>query len=261
MRRILHLSDLHFGRLRDGLAEPLLDAVTRARPDLVAISGDLTQRATPEQFRAARAFVDRIAAPVVMVPGNHDAPLGAVFERIFAPWRRWRRWLGDDLEPVWRDGLLDVVGLNTADPWRWQSGRFPRDACARLATLTGGRPDPRRLRVVVAHHPLIQRPEDPKAPTRGGGAGLAGLARVGADLVLTGHLHRWRAETAEGVVLCAAGSSLSTRLRGEDNDFNLLEVSPSRIRIVRHGAPSGSPAYAPAGEASFVRDGAGWRAA
>jgi 3',5'-cyclic AMP phosphodiesterase CpdA len=261
LRRILHLSDLHFGRLQDGLTEPLLDAVARARPHLVAISGDLTQRAQPDQFQAARAFVDRIDTPVVAVPGNHDVPLGAIFERLLNPWGRWRRWLGDDLEPVWRDGRMDVIGLNTADPWRWQRGRFPRNAGARLAALAGLTPDPDRLRIVVAHHPLIQRREDPKAPTRGGRAGLAALARAGVDLVLTGHLHLWRAEAANGMVLCAAGSSLSTRLRGEDNDFNLVEISTDHITIVRHGAPEGSTAYAPVGEATFHRASEGWRSA
>ena len=58
--RLIHLSDLHFGRDRPELMRPLLDAVNGLSPDLVAISGDLTQRAFDSQFRAARAFIDRI---------------------------------------------------------------------------------------------------------------------------------------------------------------------------------------------------------
>ena len=74
MRRIAHLSDLHFGRDRPELLDPLVEAVNDLSPDLAAISGDLTQRARPAQFRAARDFIDRLEAPVLAVPGNHDVP-------------------------------------------------------------------------------------------------------------------------------------------------------------------------------------------
>ena len=55
MKRILHLSDLHYGRAREDLEEPLLEVIDRLRPDLVVISGDFTQRARRGQFaRASR---------------------------------------------------------------------------------------------------------------------------------------------------------------------------------------------------------------
>lgn len=259
MRRIVHLSDLHFGRVRPELADPLLDAVAEARPDIVAVSGDLTQRARPAQFIAARAFLDRIAAPLVVVPGNHDAPLVSLIERVLLPWRRWRRWLSTELEPVWRDDALDVIGVNTVDRWSWQRGRFPASAAGRLTSLAGPAPDPARVRIVVAHHPPVMRTDDPKEPTRGGPAGLAALAAAGADVMLTGHLHRWRMEVVDGVVLCAAGSGLSTRLREDENDFNILEVDPHRMIIDRYGAPLGSNAFSRIGGGCFLRGPDGWR--
>src|SRR5205085_3605230 len=75
MRTLVHLSDLHFGRLDARLLPPLTALVNRLEPDLVAISGDLTQRAKPEQFAQARAWLDTLPAPKVVVPGNHDIPL------------------------------------------------------------------------------------------------------------------------------------------------------------------------------------------
>ncbi|HVL55812.1 MAG TPA: metallophosphoesterase, partial [Burkholderiaceae bacterium] len=75
MRTVLHLSDLHFGRLAEEVVGPLADAAARLRPDLIAVSGDLTQRARASQFRSARQFLDLLPGPKIVVPGNHDVPL------------------------------------------------------------------------------------------------------------------------------------------------------------------------------------------
>ena len=85
MSRLIHLSDLHFGKDRPDLLTPLLESVNAFDPDLVIISGDLTQRAREKEYRAARAFIDRINAPVLSVPGNHDIPLHRPFTRFLTP--------------------------------------------------------------------------------------------------------------------------------------------------------------------------------
>ena len=61
MRRIVHLSDVHFGRTDQAIVTGVLNAVRRLQPHLVAISGDLTQRARSWQFREARAFLGEMA--------------------------------------------------------------------------------------------------------------------------------------------------------------------------------------------------------
>ena len=82
MRTLVHLSDLHFGRTDPAVIEPLLASVHAQRPDCVVVSGDLTQRAKPDEFRQARAFLGRLPEPQVVVPGNHDVPLyGGSFRR------------------------------------------------------------------------------------------------------------------------------------------------------------------------------------
>ena len=68
MRTLVHLSDLHFGRVDARLLEPLTALVNRTKPDVIAVSGDLTQRAKPEQFREAKAWLDTLQAPKVVVP-------------------------------------------------------------------------------------------------------------------------------------------------------------------------------------------------
>jgi len=103
VRRLAHLSDLHFGRVDPAAVEGLLRSLEAARPDLVVVSGDFTQSARTGEFRAARAFLDRLPAPVFAVPGNHDLPQWNPVERLLRPYDRYRRFIGEELEPVWSD--------------------------------------------------------------------------------------------------------------------------------------------------------------
>lgn len=267
MRTVLHLSDLHFGRTRPELLEPLIAAVNAAAPDLVAISGDLTQRARVRQFREARAFLDRIEAPRLVVPGNHDVPLDNIALRLLGPWGRYRRWIGADLEPGFQDEELAAVGVNTVNFLEWQRGRIGRHAVARVCAAFGGHED-RRTRIVVAHHPFAHLPGERKALMRGAGAALGALAECGTDIVLCGHLHAWRAELfgaepgpSRAMLLVQAGTGLSTRVRGEENDFNLLRLHPGEIVVERFAAAQGGADFARASSTGFRRGPEGWRRA
>jgi 3',5'-cyclic AMP phosphodiesterase CpdA len=266
MRTIVHLSDLHFGRSRAELVEPLLQAIRAAAPDLVVISGDLTQRARVRQFQEARLFLDRIAAPHLIVPGNHDVPLDNPAVRLLSPWRRYRRWIGPRLEPGFRDEELDVVGVNTVNALDWQRGRITPRTVARLCAAFEAQGE--RTRIVVAHHPFAHEAEEHKALMRGADKALHGLAACGADIVLCGHLHVGRAEPsvvevgrARAMLLVQAGTGLSTRLRGAANDFNLLGIRPGHVVIERMQVDARSLAFALAGTTTFRRGVNGWRQA
>jgi 3',5'-cyclic AMP phosphodiesterase CpdA len=265
-RRLAHLSDLHFGRTRPELLEPLVAAVTAARPDVVAISGDLTQRARDWQFREARAFVDRLGVPCVIVPGNHDVPLDRPIRRLFDPWGAYRRWFGPDLEPAFRDAEMIVLGMNTADPLSWQRGRIRGRALQRVRAAFA-EAGPGVARIVVAHHPFEHQPDERKALMHGAREALDALAACGADIVLSGHLHAWRAEPfavregRAGVIQVHAGTGLSTRLRGEENDFNLLTLAPGVVTVERHAAREDDLRFLPVATARFRSGHAGWSAA
>jgi len=264
-RRIVHLSDIHFGRAKAELVEPLASAINALAPDLAVISGDLTQRARHTQFRAARAFVDRLDPPVLCVPGNHDTPLDNPFMRAASPWSRWRRWMGEDLEPRWADEEMAVIGVNTVNRWAIQSGRIGagtrRRMAAAMTEALGDAPDgaPGRIGVIVAHHPLEHEPGERKRRTRGAGTAIDAMAAAGVDIVLTGHLHAWRAEPLSrgGAIQVQAGTALSTRQRGEENDFNLLTLDPDTIVVERYVAEG--RVFLPGRRAVFVRGGEGWR--
>ncbi len=238
MRRIVHLSDLHFGRARPELLIPLQAAVTQAAPDLVVISGDLTQRARSREFRQARGFLDALPAPWMAVPGNHDVPLYNLGARLFRPFRKYRKWIAAELEPVHADDDIAVVGVNTVDPRRHQRGRIGARATRRICALFEGGP-PRRLNIVLGHHPFEQAADARKTPMRGAPRALDALMKCNAHVVLSGHLHRWRAGRfltgirAEGPIQIHSGTSLSSRLRGAVNDFAVLDVEDARVTVRR----------------------------
>ncbi len=242
MRRLAHLSDLHFGRLDARTLAPLRAAVEEARVDLVLVSGDLTQRARPRQFRDARAFLDSLPAPFLATPGNHDVPLWNVYERLFRPLHRFRAHFSGDTEPLYSDEEIAVVGINTARSLVIKGGRINREQMAHIHTRVANLPDA-PTKIVVTHPPLAHGP-DLAAPTdRAGRAdlALAALAEAGVDLLLAGHLHRAGATAAParsgpdgwGVVGVSAGTATSSRRRNEENGFNLVSIEHPKLRVAR----------------------------
>ncbi|MBW4981362.1 metallophosphoesterase [Mameliella sp. CS4] len=237
MKRILHLSDLHYGRAREDLEEPLLEVIDRLRPDLVVISGDFTQRARRGQFARARAFLDRLDPPWLAVPGNHDTPLDNLWLRMVAPWRRYRRAVHHDLEPRYADDGMVVVGVNTVNRFAWQRGRLSERRITRACEGFNAAGD--RTRVAVLHHPLQHGAGVRKRLMQGAEAGLRGFADCGAQIVLSGHLHNTVIAPMRAfpeLLFVQAGTCLSSRVRGEPNTFNLLDLDGPDVRIARWAA-------------------------
>ncbi len=230
-RRILHLSDVHFGppHLPEA-ARGVFDLVEERRPDLVVVSGDLTQRARPEQFRQAREWVDSLPVPVLAVPGNHDVPMyrWAFLERFFSPYGAYRRHFSADLEPVFEDQELLVVGINTAFNWTIRDGRVSRAQLARAVARLGKAPAG-RFKIAVAHHNLIDPPEFGSYRPLGNSAEvLRALAAAGASLVLSGHAHvsfqasshQFFSDDAPPVLILHSGTSTSSRFRSHGPTVN-----------------------------------------
>jgi len=241
--RVAHLSDLHFGEdVPRGLAERLAAEVRAARPDAVAVSGDLTRDAQPDQFRAAGEFLRTLGAPVVAVPGNHDIPRLALWDRFARPRARWAA----AFVPPWPEVLelpgWALVGLDTTRrmQWHldWSAGGVPRARREALrARLRAQRGAGRRI-ALVAHHPL-SHPEDVRrrAAPHHAEATLALLREEGVEAVLCGHLHRG-AVLGEAPALVLAASALSPRLKGEPNGWNLVELG-AEVRVERRTLPPG----------------------
>ncbi len=259
MTRIVHLSDLHFGRERPELLRPLIATLNELAPDVVAISGDLTQRARTGQFRAARTFIAALSAPVICVPGNHDTPFHDPFERLFDPFARYRRYIAEEVEPAWTGDTMALHGINTVNPLFWQRGTIRRTALTRLCrAIEEGRD---RLQIVMGHHPLEQLPDSGKQLAKGAARALAALSDCGADVILSGHLHTWRAvpfQTHGSLLLVQAGTGLSTRLRDEPNDFNLLSGTRARLMVERFAARDDGTGYERIGRSVFRKSDGTW---
>ncbi|MDO5631672.1 MAG: metallophosphoesterase [Paracoccus sp. (in: a-proteobacteria)] len=240
MTRLVLLSDLHFGMHRVDLVPALLAQVNEAQPDLIVVAGDVTHRGRSAQFEQARRFLDRLAAPLIVVPGNHDVPLYRLISRLARPYRNWRRYMGGDLSPLCDAGRVRAIGVNSVDPLAWQRGQVTVAACERaIAALS-----PDLTNIVVLHHPLEQLPQVDKQLAHGAAQMLAALERAGAQIAISGHLHIWQAAAFAGrpLLQVQAGTALCDRPGDRQNEFAILDLKGERLTITRRISPMTGPA-------------------
>jgi len=236
MTVLLQISDTHFGTEQPPVLEALVALAAQQRPDLVVLSGDITQRARPTQFRAAKAFVDRLGAPVLVVPGNHDIALFDLWSRLTRPYARYARAFGANLEPVHASPDLLVIGVNTTRAWRHKNGEVSTAQIDRVTRLLSAA-SPQQLRLVVVHQPAaVAQPEERANLLRGHDAALRVWSAAGADLVLGGHIHLPYTLAVHGLArrlwVLQAGTAISSRTRPE---------APNSVNILRWGEALGAP--------------------
>ena len=248
--RILHISDLHFGPpFVHEVAEEALRSAHVIDPDVIVISGDLTQRARRDQFLAAREFLNRLPeVPMLVIPGNHDVPLYRVMERFNNPHGLYREIISDDLNPVLRLDSAVIVGLDSTAPRSAISnGRihaWQLEFCEQVFSEA----PPDATRIVVAHHHFAPAPDylhDQTMPKSK--RAIMCFVEQDVDLILGGHLHRsYIGNTLDfypgshrerGIIIAQSGTTTSRRGRGreqEKNTFNVIEIFSETIDITHH---------------------------
>lgn len=255
--RILHISDLHFGRpLVTSRMNELVEYIREMRPDAVAVSGDLTQRCTNYEFERAAKFLAgvRETSPIIVVPGNHDVRwLWAFFRSLgLFQWQqsefkyeRYRTHIACELNPSLELPGAVIAGLNTAHGISRGSltnrfrdlgviGHVPRRGLEKAQTAFY-RSSPNAARIAMIHHNPIQGATSRRHGLSNTSKALGAFADMGVELILCGHDHQEAVHfvetTDQGLVISTAGT-ISSRLRsGRSSSFNLVEVSPEEIGI------------------------------
>lgn len=240
MSVLLHISDTHFGTELPPVVEALSALAQELSPDLLVLSGDVTQRARPSQFAAAAAFVQRLKVPrVLAIPGNHDIPLFDLVTRFVEPYARYRAAFGDDLEPSFDCPDCVVLGVNTTRRYRRVDGEISVEQRERVASELR-KASPTQLRVVVVHQPVaVPRASERHNVAYGSDAAVRAWSESGADVILAGHihlpfvlpLHEVMGPLPRQLWAVNAGTAVSSRTRYDaGNSVNVLRTSAERPR-------------------------------
>jgi len=238
VRTIAHLSDLHFGTVQSETVNALLTDLAEFAPSVVVISGDLTQRARRHEFQAASDFLKSIPYQRIVVPGNHDIPLYNVARRFLSPLTRYRQYITNDINPVFQDEELLIMGINTARSAAFKGGRISIAQIENAQKIFQG-VDPGQFKILVTHHPFI-RPSD-RTERIVGRARLAlrMLELSGVDLLLAGHFHvgfsadirQQHTTVKRSILVLQAGTAISSRRRGEPNSYNRIKIEGHQLTV------------------------------
>ena len=269
--RILQISDLHFGPpFVPKVAEALLRAVPALAPDVIVVSGDITQRAKREQFEEARRFFQRLSDyPLLVIPGNHDVALWRVFERLFKPRALFQEIICADLNPVLEVGNVVLVGLDSTSPRRSISnGRLDLEQLRYSAQIFAKVPED-KVRIVVAHHQFA--PGHDKVfdvPMPKARRAIDSFIEQKVEMILGGHLHRSYIGNSldffpghrrdRGVIIVQCGTTTSSRGKGrerEENTFNLIETGTETLTITHYLYYESAQRFAPISRHQFPRRG------
>jgi 3',5'-cyclic AMP phosphodiesterase CpdA len=242
MARLMHLSDLHFGAHDDEIVAAVERKADQLKPNLVVISGDFTQRARTEQFRAACEFLDRLRErghEVLGVPGNHDIPLYDVLRRFLSPLTRYRRFIDESLCPFVELPGIAVLGINTARSLTFKDGRVSREQIEFIRE-TFARSPSEATRVLVTHHPLleVQVGDEMERAVGRHEMALDAIEEAGVDLLLAGHAHHASVQNAGdlvtragGALVIQAGTATSTRVREQNQSFNVIDIEAGHVTL------------------------------
>jgi 3',5'-cyclic AMP phosphodiesterase CpdA len=264
VRKIAHLSDIHFGRIaHPRIVGALVEEVNGRGVDLVVVSGDLTQRARTTQFQEAAAMLAAFSAPTLVVPGNHDVyAWWYPVSRWYRPLSRYRRLISADLAPTFQMDGLAVLGINSAHGRTVKGGKIGLRARHRIETFFRDRPEGTFKVLVVHHHLRSIQALGPHDIARNAEQALETAIASKVDLILCGHLHVSHVEPVEVVparhrlVIATAGTATSNRGRGtspQSNFYNFIEITPGHFSIEERLFDPATGAFSERGRVKFGR--------
>lgn len=237
--RIIHLSDLHFGTVTEGVQRDLIAHIQAEPADLVIVSGDFTQTGSAEEFRMARQFLDGLNTPFFCIPGNHDIPRFGIRHRFFKPFSNYQRYISETLFPMWEKENVCIAGINTARAflphWNWANGAVSLTQLYYLENYFWAHPG--KTKICVMHHPIhkSESSHDFRTKVFGSERAMQAMKDMKVDLVLTGHVHHASItlldEGGYKTIFLSASTALSTRLRMQKNGYNVINIQNGIIDI------------------------------
>lgn len=231
--RIIHLSDLHFGTEVQALLDALINDVDKLKPDLIIVSGDLTQRARHEQFQDAMRAMHRFQQQKqLIVPGNHDISLYNLFERLFLTFNKYQKWVSK-IPVSFENDRVSILGINSVTPYKPMGGYITQEQLDRVKDYFAHQPAD-NVKIIVMHHNLIRSErhhiinESEKI--------INVFAKANVNLVLSGHIHLARIEQLKrrffhhNMYVITAGTAISTRTI-EPNSYNVIDIFASHFEL------------------------------
>jgi len=262
MRKIVHISDLHFGTEDEKVLNSLIDDINNASPDLIAVSGDLTQRARTKEYLKAKSFLEHLNFPQIIIPGNHDIPLYNLLGRIRNPFKKFDTYFDRELRE-YNDDHLYVVGLNSVRNLRWKSGKLSSKQLE-IGTAEFGESDKNIVRILVIHHNLFHISSRRDAVKLFKSKLLREwLMKNHIDLVLFGHDHKSMIEPVlfdedelVDFILIQAGTATSKRTRGVPNSYNVITLDNLLMTVMVQTFNANR--FETTSEAKFIKQSMGW---
>ncbi|MBC7928454.1 MAG: metallophosphoesterase [Bryobacteraceae bacterium] len=263
MKTIVHVSDLHFSKIDERLVSPAIEAIRSVNPDILAVSGDLTQHAYASEFAAAMQFIQQLPGVRIIVPGNHDMSFYNLLRRATQRLKLFREMVTNDPEPFYCDSEIAVLGLNTARVTHLRDGRIRSWQMDRLEARMEA-VDPGAVRVLVTHHPFDLPDSFADRELIGRKHDYRDRVVKCIDVLLAGHMHisfagptalRLRAK-GDSAIFVQAGTALSTRTRSECNSFQVLRISADTVETQQWLAEDYK--YQPRDKHEFRKSERGW---
>ena len=242
--------------------DALIQDIGRQKVDHVVITGDITNVASPAEFRIAEEFVKQLTAVcgVTIIPGNHDVNIQRLdLESRLGQGKKLDRFLGSfggllpgngGKFPIVRQlGDVCLLGLDstTFSPISNAGGKVPEEQLDRLNDALH-RPGVRdAYKVLLVHHhvqpgprekeigfkpldALIGKAENYFMDCLSGGNDLLALARDhGVGLILHGHKHRLYSQKAGRIGLHCAGATTEPEAAGKIT-YNLFDWNNGTMR-------------------------------
>ena len=242
MKKLFHISDMHFGKIDETIVASLLVNIKNEKPDLIIISGDLTQRATESEFTYVQAFLlelKNLKLLYIVIPGNHDIePLFKPLRRLANPYKNYKKFISHELEPVYFDNEIVVGSINTSRSKNIKDGKINIKQIERMETWFSLFPN-NLIKILVTHHPIdLPLTHHAHKLVPHANVILHEFSKQKIDIYLSGHYHASsvittseRNEIKNYSAIALQAGTLSLRERGEGRSFNILYIESLHIKI------------------------------